>query len=214
VHAYEVEDQRPAYQSLTVSDPTTGLPLFNPDGSVQLICKLTEGLGGSIAVKEVTPELLKASSAVAKHGDFRLVQQHSPWVEGSDDKPVISFEAGGAFVDDQGGACRIGPVVGRTADIECRADGPEIAASGTFSDPACENQIWAVYGGGPPADIEPALLRRFRLDDRRWLSFKPYTGPLYARPSATSPCAPYDEKVFAVTLERAVPLPSLELVER
>jgi hypothetical protein len=212
---YELERNPSPYQSFGVYDPETGLPVLNADGTPQVTCEPTKTVAAAVAGPEVTAQLLTAPAMQTAMGSFQLLQRRAPPADGAATSPIITLEPSGTLVDEQGGVCRFDSPATRDSlgDVICRSVGPEIGEIGTFKDPACQTELYRVYGltredGG----VDTTLLRRVGAD-RTWLSFKPYTGMTYARTSTVSACEPFGEAMSLVEVDRVMQLPTFAFVE-
>jgi len=216
VHVYELEEASAVYAERAVLDPATGEAVLDSEGRPRVSCESDAGARAYAAGQDVTSRFAQAGSAEVAFGALRLVQHRSPAAGGAASAgPTIVFEAGGAFVDEQGQGCRTRTGLFNT--LECDVSGPEIYESGFWKDAACENRLYDFLGPHDAADGAPAV-SAFRevssLDEvrRTWLSFKSYAGPVYRPNDGT--CSPMGSTTFLLEVDRKAMFPVLSLIAR
>lgn len=201
----------PAFVRLPELD-AVGEPVRDASGRATYLCQADARFAAWAPGVETTQTLPVTASFSKTLGPARWVQQRAPQ---ADNESTTPFEPGGTFLDEGGFGCKTR--VTAAHELDCAVDGAEVYEIGSFSDAACEQRLYEMYGASSdevtPAAVAP--LRRFEVPASgapQLLSFKIHSGAQY-RVNAGR-CEPTTTVSSLLEVDRSTPLPRFERVRR
>lgn len=189
-----------------------GEPVLDGGGRAAYTCQPDARFVAWAPGAERTRALPVAGQFVRSTGLLQWVQQRAPH---GDERSSTPFEAGGVFLDEQGLGCKA--LAGFDHQLGCWVESAEVYEVGAFSDAACEQRLYDVYGASS-AELTPATIAKLRRFDTvasgasHLLSFRAYSGPSYRVNASQCELMTSDTRLLQV--DRVLPLPRFERVSR